>query len=131
MDLPPSPRRPRGESIVPMINVVFLLLVFFLMTATIAPPDPFEVTPPESTAETEPDLDQPLHVAADGRLAWGKFRGTGVVPAIAAARAQTPDAPPLAIRADRDVEASRLAQLLAELARAGVTESQLIAEPAP
>ena len=33
-------RRPRGESIIPMINVVFLLLIFFLLTAQIAPADP-------------------------------------------------------------------------------------------
>ena len=129
MDLPPPPRRPRGESIVPMINVVFLLLVFFLMTATIAPPDPFDVTPPESSAGSEPDLDQPLHVAADGRLVWGELRGPRVVQAIADARAEAPTPKPLAIRADRDVAATRIARLLAELARAGVTESQLIAEP--
>lgn len=46
MDFAPPKRRPRAESIVPMINVVFLLLIFFLMTAQIAPPDPFEVAPP-------------------------------------------------------------------------------------
>lgn len=35
-DLPQ--RRSRPESVVPMINIVFLLLIFFLMTAQIAPP---------------------------------------------------------------------------------------------
>ena len=131
VDFSGPPRRPRGESIVPMINVVFLLLVFFLMTATIAPPEPFEVAPPESEADGEPGLNQPLFVAADGRLAWGDLRGPGVVEAVAAARGRAADPPPLAIRADRAVEAAVIARLLADLAGAGVTESQLIAERAP
>jgi periplasmic protein TonB len=50
MDFGSPPRRPRAESVVPMINVVFLLLVFFLMTATIAPPDPFASVPPDPFA---------------------------------------------------------------------------------
>ena len=62
------PRRPR-ESAVPMINIVFLLLIFFLMTATIAPPAPFAVTPPaaERAGETGagPVL-PPVGIAASG-----------------------------------------------------------------
>ncbi|NHX27772.1 biopolymer transporter ExbD, partial [Escherichia coli] len=46
MQFPQHPRRDRGENIVPMINVVFLLLIFFLMTAQIGPPAPIDVTPP-------------------------------------------------------------------------------------
>ena len=42
------PHTPR-ESVVPMINVVFLLLIFFLMTAQITAPTPVEVTPPSVT----------------------------------------------------------------------------------
>ena len=49
MDFAPRrPARPARENIVPMINVVFLLLVFFVMTAQIAPPDPFDIAPPEA-----------------------------------------------------------------------------------
>ncbi|MGB1619323.1 MAG: biopolymer transporter ExbD, partial [Flavobacteriales bacterium] len=36
-----------------MTDLVFLLLIFFLMTSRLAPPDPFEVTPPQ--AETADD----------------------------------------------------------------------------
>ncbi|WP_322867174.1 biopolymer transporter ExbD [Aquicoccus sp. G2-2] len=45
MDIPRPVRRPRGEAILPMINVVFLLLIFFLMTAELAPPEPVAVAP--------------------------------------------------------------------------------------
>ncbi len=50
MEFPEPPRRPRAESILPMINVVFLLLIFFLMTSRLAQPDPVEVAPPEAAA---------------------------------------------------------------------------------
>lgn len=123
-------RRPRGESIVPMVNVVFLLLIFFLMTATITTPEPFEVLPPTSDTDSPAKLEQPLFVARDGRLAWGAFRGADVLPAIAAVRVRSADPPPLAIRAHRQVDAARIAGLLADLAARGVTTSQLIAEPA-
>lgn len=124
-------RKPPPESIVPMINVVFLLLVFFLMTATIVPPEPFDVTPPESTAGAVSEADQPLFVDADGQLAWGDVRGEGVYAAIATAREHVPGAPPLLIRADRELPAVRMAGILRQLAFAGITESQLAAQAAP
>ncbi|MBL4543543.1 MAG: biopolymer transporter ExbD, partial [Rhodobacteraceae bacterium] len=49
----PRPTRPR-EPVVPMINVVFLLLIFFLMAAVIAPPEPFGVTLPRAAADDPP-----------------------------------------------------------------------------
>ena len=38
---PDAARAPTRDSTVPMINIVFLLLIFFLITAQIAPPAPF------------------------------------------------------------------------------------------
>lgn len=131
MDFSSPPRRPRAESIVPMINVVFLLLIFFLMTATIAPPEPLDVTPPESAAETEREADRALFVDAAGGLAWGEARGAEVLPALVAARAASPAPAPLAIRADRRVEAARIARLLAELAAHGITETEIVTGPLP
>ena len=43
---PRNPRMAQDRAIVPMINVVFLLLVFFLMTASLTPPPPREITAP-------------------------------------------------------------------------------------
>lgn len=49
------PQRPRAESIVLMIKVGFLLLIFCLLTAQIAPTDPFKTTRP--TARDGADLE--------------------------------------------------------------------------
>lgn len=67
-DLPPTRRQ--GENIVPMINVVFLLLIFFLMTAHIAPPVPLELETPISTSDQANDGPATVYIDASGRIAF-------------------------------------------------------------
>lgn len=122
-----SPFAPSGgmqrqsEPVVPMINVVFLLLIFFLMTAEIAPPDPFDVEIPTTATTDAASAGDTLYLSASGEIAFGTLRGA---PAIAAA-AKTGEAI-LNLRADARAEASTLARLLADLARAGATNIALI-----
>ena len=66
--LPPA--APSDVSLIPMINVVFLLLVFFLIAGTVRAPEPLEATPPESSrTAAAPRAERTLHLAADGTLA--------------------------------------------------------------
>ena len=110
IDMPP--RRPRGETIIPMINVVFLLLIFFLLTSQIAPSTPFEVTTPEGGAsELRAEARDVLYVSASGDLAWNEARGDAVWQAIALA---APDGP-VEIRADRATPAVIVAAHLKRL----------------
>lgn len=116
-----TPARKRsGESIVPMINVVFLLLVFFLMTATIAPPDPFATQPPVAGAAEVVEADDVLFVGPAGEIALGDVRGQAAFGVV------MPGAP-LLVRADARLPATQLASVLARLAEAGVTEISLAA----
>ncbi len=125
--LAPRPgRRPRERSIsvVPMINIVFLLLVFFLLTATIAPPDPVPVRLPlaetgEAAAGPQEDI---LLVAADGILALGDLRGEAVLAALADRSAGAP----LTIRADADLDGAVFAGLLTRLQRLGVVDASVV-----
>lgn len=60
------------DRIMPLINIVFLLLIFFLVAGIIREPDPFEVTPPQSTAEAPEAAEAfQVYVAADGTVALG------------------------------------------------------------
>lgn len=108
----PHLRRRTAESIVPMINIVFLLLIFLLLTARIAPPAPFELTLPEAGAAPEPQGPAHLLIAADGTLALGALRG-------AAALAAIPPGATLYVSADAALPAETLARLLPRLAAAG------------
>ncbi|MEY8838250.1 ExbD/TolR family protein, partial [Cribrihabitans sp. XS_ASV171] len=89
MDLSEPPKRPRGESIVPMINVVFLLLIFFLMTSQLAQPDPFDVTPPEAQSEAEAEAEPVLFVDDTGRLSFAGSEGRQALEALSALSGET------------------------------------------
>jgi biopolymer transport protein ExbD len=122
MKLAHTIRRRRAESVVPMINVVFLLLVFFLMTAQITAPEPFEVTPPSSAAQNPAQGGETLFVSAQGVLAYGPHRGQAVFAALGSRE----DPEPLQIRADHRVDGAVLAALLPKLAAAGISDVTLI-----
>ncbi|TCP60931.1 outer membrane transport energization protein ExbD [Rhodovulum bhavnagarense] len=124
MRLPQPARRPARESVVPMINVVFLLLVFFMISAQLAPPDPFEVTPPAATSDDPAQGAAVLHVAQDGALAYGAVRGEAALAALAEAEIDGP----LMIRADKAAPGQVIAALIARLSAAGIGPLELIAE---
>ncbi len=117
----PPIRRPLRENVLPMINIVFLLLIFFLMTAQIAPPDPVDITLPDSAAtDPLPDQARPAWLGADGVLRVQEATG-------ADALARLADRPgPVTLRADADLPAAALARLLAEMHAAGIVEVNLV-----
>lgn len=102
----------RGNNIVPMINVVFLLLIFFLMVAQLSKPAPVAVSLPQSTggAETPPGV--VLYIDASGEVAFEDARG-----GVAVARVVALAAPgvTLTIRADAGADAAAVAALLPRL----------------
>ncbi|WP_420568256.1 ExbD/TolR family protein [Thalassovita sp.] len=121
MEFPSPSRRPRGESIVPMINVVFLLLIFFLMTSQLVPPEPFQVTPPTATSAQQPQAELTLYVDGSGLLAFEDLRGTEAIAALASQNPQT-----LRLRADAQIEAQQIARILRQLAQAGLPRVELV-----
>ena len=123
MRIQSAPKRQTAESVIPMINVVFLLLIFFLMTAQITPPEPFEVSPPEAQLDTPAEGQDILHVSAEGDMAYRDARGEE---AVLAALADYPESEPLMLRADRGVPAQQIATLLPKLAAAGVRNLKLV-----
>ena len=128
--LPPIPRRTTNaeDNVLPLINVVFLLLIFFMVSGTLIQEPPFAVTP-ATTRHAEALDSQPeyLAIGADGRLAW---MGEAIEPAGLAERlAQREQSEaPLQVRADRRLEARALTELLAELRAGGVAQIQLLTE---
>ncbi len=125
MDFSETSRKPRPESIVPMINVVFLLLVFFLMTAHIAPPDPFGITRPTASRAAEPEAESPvaLYVGQNGALQYEEHVGEA---AFAALAAQAERLRVLQIRIDAGLPGERLAQVMGRLTRAGLTSIEVV-----
>lgn len=126
MDLTDPPRRPRAESIVPMINVVFLLLIFFLMTSRLAQPEPFEVTPPEAALDTEAKAQAVLYIDAEGQMHFDGAAGEAGIARLAGSSTGTPV---VQLRADAGLEAAALARILRQLTAAGLSRAELVVRP--
>ncbi|MQY44428.1 biopolymer transporter ExbD [Epibacterium sp. SM1969] len=126
MDFSTPPKPARTESIVPMINVVFLLLIFFLMTSHLAQPEPFEVTPPEAVSERETESDPVLYVGKEAELAFEDSQGDA---AIAALRGAVEDGAVVQVRADGELKAQSMAKLLRQLSEAGLSRVELVVAP--
>lgn len=117
---PPQRNPAQDRAIVPMINVVFLLLIFFLMSATLAPPDPFDITPPTSDGAETDRQPLTLHVSASGDFAYSGHEGEAIWPALATHEGALP------LRVDTAFSAAELAALLPRLAEAGLTDIHLL-----
>lgn len=117
------PRRPR-DSTIPLINVVFLMLIFFLITGTIAPPlDPDLALVDTSGLEGSEPPDA-LVLRADGTLS---FRGNPTDPAAYMA-GHGPE--PVRIVPDRAAAARRLVEVTGALRRLGAPSVILVTERA-
>lgn len=118
-----DPKRHRlrfREATVPMINLAFLMLAFFLMLASLGAPPPFALDPPVGGAAQIASASTPVFLGADGRLVYGVWEGAAVFDALAERRG------PIELRADADVPAYVVASLLARLAEIGIPETRLV-----
>lgn len=61
MKLPEPERKEPEENVVPLINIVFLLLIFFMVAGTLTATDPFEVDAPQAESGEE-RFDEPLQI---------------------------------------------------------------------
>ncbi|MFP7673625.1 ExbD/TolR family protein [Marivita sp. S0852] len=116
-------RRRAREPVVPMINVVFLLLIFFLMTAQIVPPAPFDMQ--LATAVGDEDMGQDgLYLNAQGDMAFADLRGEAAMRAAVEASADAP----LRIFADASLRAATLAGVLADVSALGMRRVELVTD---
>lgn len=124
MRLTPPQRREPPENTIPLINVVFLMLIFFLFAGSLARDDARKIEPPLNILEDETIRSTgALVVDLDGRTFAGDIEMT-----IGAWLAQKDDAEtgPLKLAADGDLQADLLEKVLGELRAAGRTDIVLI-----
>lgn len=127
------PRRRRGEGhepVIPLINIIFLLLIFFLVTGTLRSAELLEIDPPRalSGATSDPSLPAVL-VDAEGRIAVdGVLVALADLGARVAERRGEAGGDHVIVKADGRVRAERLLEVMEALRRAGVSELSLITE---
>lgn len=132
MKLPVKPRRSRTEDVMlPLINIVFLLMVSFMLVGALSPPDAFDLDPPRSTTLIPSDAGaHSLVVAADGRLGLGResFARDQLAARAIAWHAQNPDAV-LQVKADAAADTQAVLEVLEVLRASGIQRVELLAAP--
>lgn len=129
----PAPRRRGGESTIALINIVFLLLVFFLVAGTLAAPRAPDVDPANADFATAPLDPAALYITADGTLHFarqGTF-ATGSIADFLGSRFAVGGVAPVEVVADRGLSAQALLATLGELqaAQAGDGLAIIVARP--
>ena len=135
MNLRPYRREEPEISLTPLIDIVFLLLIFFMVTTTFRKESEFDVTLPEASrmpAESE----APLVVAIDagGRYALNDraLAGTGrddLEAALGAALGDGPEGPVLVIRADAQAPHQAVVRVLDAAGRLGLERIAIATVP--
>lgn len=130
-----SPKRTsrKPENTIALINVVFLMLIFFLVAGTLAPSPDRNVdfiTLAAKDPAAPPDM---LYIRADGTLTWrgNQLPLTEHVQRWQNLQSAETDPVPLRIAADRSLPALDLLDTIDELRKAGVDQLTLIAERLP
>ena len=125
---PTTSRRAKPEPTIALINIVFLMLIFFIVAAQIAPPLDGEVRL-VSTAELEnrepPDA---LVIMPDGLM---KYRGALVTPAhyvTIRQEANPDDLKAIRLVPDRELPAARLIDIGRQLRGLGAGKIMLVTE---
>jgi biopolymer transport protein ExbD len=117
------------ENMLPLINVVFLLLIFFMLLANISTYVPFPVAPPAAENVTDGRPDIMIAVAADGRVALdGSEMETAALDARLRPRLVKANRPAVWLYADRNVDSDRVLDVMEHLRKAGATELRLVTE---
>lgn len=116
------------DAILPLTNVVFLLLIFFMLAGRLATPEPFTIEPPQSTSNQAADqggID--VQIGRDGTLALdGHTQSMDALQAAVAERLrQTPETA-IRLRADSATRSTRVVAVMQHLHAAGARQLRLI-----
>ena len=140
-----APPKRQAESTISLINIVFLMLIFFLIAGQLAPPVDPDVTLAETTeapplappdalfADSEGRLShrgQPVEIAAYLAALGADGPASGLAPGPAPGPAPGEDAgtggPAVLLAVDRDLDAARMLEIADQLYRAGAGKVSLV-----
>ena len=117
-------------TVVPMVNVVFLLLIFFMLVGRIAPGDELQASPPLSLS-SQMQSNEPVRIiiTADGQIGIekDKLKAANLNQVITEMLQENPERS-FQLKADARLEANRLIHIMEILRQAGVRELTLLTE---
>lgn len=128
----PHPRR-LPETIVPLIDVVFFLLVFFMLIGRMDATAPFAIDPPRAAAGTDlPGGGATVAIGAGGAMALdGVAMPRAEIVAAISERLTGEAALRVRINADGALDLRHVLPLVGDLAQAGAADVVLVVTPGP
>ena len=123
----PAQTRSKREPTIALINIVFLMLIFFLIAGTIAPP-----TEADIELVTLTDLDgaapaETLAIYPDGRAVW---KAAEITPETFTIPEGSSDGTLIRLLPDRNLPAWKLLEIAAALEAGGATDLRVVTERA-
>ena len=118
----PTAKRRTRDSTIALINVIFLMLIFFLLTGTIAPPLDRDLQLVDTSGLEGREPPDALVLRKDGTLS---FRG---IPTDLESYMEGRENDPVRIVPDRDVPGARLIEVTGTLRRLGAPSVFLVTE---
>lgn len=126
-------RRPRNDddAVMPLINIVFLLLIFFMIAGKLSAADPFEISPPSSRSAVNTETGSlTLLVGARGELALnGKELDEADLRTALADRFRGDPGIVLRLKADGGAKAADIIEVMEIIREAGAGELDLLTLP--
>jgi biopolymer transport protein ExbD len=120
-------KRSEAENTIPLINVVFLLLIFFMLAGKLGQQDPFPLTPPKSESTRAPtERPATVYVGADGRTALGDEVLALQALESAVRERMGNGGGVVRLKTDKAAEANRVIDIMEALRRAGVERVTLL-----
>ncbi|NEX45402.1 biopolymer transporter ExbD [Rhodobacter sp. ETT8] len=119
------PARQKSEPTITLINVVFLMLIFFLVAGQVAAPVDRNIRLIDAASVSSRAPDDALAIRADGTTLW---RGVVTSPEAFAAARLAEGSEVLRLVPARDLPAQDLLHLASTLRAAGAAEVRLVTE---
>lgn len=116
------------ENVLPLINIVFLLLIFFLIAGALTIPDLFPVEPPVSDSETPAaPVETIVLIGADGQISLqNELIAADQLSALARAIIKKEPLQPFKLKADNQAASGQVIRVIEALRNAGVQQTLLI-----
>ena len=116
------------ENVLPLINIVFLLLIFFLIAGALTIPDLFPVEPPVSDSKTPAaPVETIVLIGADGQISLrNELIAADQLHALARAIIKQKPLQPFKLKADSQAASGRVIRAIEALRNAGVQQTLLI-----
>ena len=123
-------KKKRLPNLVPLINIVFLLLIFFMLSGTLTKKDFFEVSPPESNTGASAEAPElVILISKDNKIALdNKPIKVNELEAILSKELENRNIEEVLIKADGNAKSGILSKVIKHIRNAGIKRAAIVTQ---